>query len=136
MNANTLEELLVYEKAVQAAAAVAPILERRSLNRDPRLRDQLASASERVVSAIAEGFEMSTDKHFAAYLYRAKGSSRELRSQLVIAVQRQHVSEDERVRISSQYEEVSRMLDALIGYLENSNRKNRRKRRLPPVAGD
>ena len=126
MNATCVEELLVYQKAMEACAEVSKIIERTSFNRNPRLRDQMGSSSERVASSISEGFEMSTDRHFAQYCYRAKGSSREIRTQLAVAVQRKHISEAERTRISNQYEEIAKMLTGLIKHLEAEDRKHRR----------
>ena len=69
---------------------------------------------------------MSTDRHFAQYCYRAKGSSRETRSQLVVAQQRRVLTEAERLRISSKYEEIAKTLTGLIAHLEREDRKHRR----------
>jgi four helix bundle protein len=124
--AKCVEELLVYQKAVEAAAEVSKIIQRDSFKRDPRLRDQLGASSERVASLISEGFEQSTDRHFAQYSYRSKGSARETRTQLVVAVQRNHITESERVRISNMYEEIAKMLTGLIRHLETEDRKRRR----------
>jgi four helix bundle protein len=124
--AKSVEELQVYQKAVAAAAEVSAIIQRPSFNRDHRLREQLGSSSERVASAISEGFEQSTDRHFAQYCYRSRGSSREARTQLVVAVQRTHITEPERLRISDQYEEIAKMLTGLIDHLEKQDRKHRR----------
>jgi four helix bundle protein len=124
--AKTVEELLVYQKALKASAEVSATISRESFGRDLRLRDELGSSSVAVASLIAEGFEQSTDRHFAQYLYRSRGSSREARTQLVIARDRHHITEEERVRISDEYEEVARMLTGLIRHLEAENRKRRR----------
>jgi four helix bundle protein len=124
--AKSVEELQVYQRSLEASAAVSAILPRSSLNRDLRLREQLGSSSERVASLIAEGFEQSTDRHFAQYLYRARGSARETRTQLVVARDRNHITEPERVRISDQYEEIAKMLTGLIRHLETEDRKHRR----------
>jgi four helix bundle protein len=126
VNAKCVEDLQVYQKAVEASARIADILERDGFKRHLRLRDQLGAASERVISSISEGFEMSTDKHFAQYCYRAKGSSREARSQLLVARQRRIISEREQAVISAQYEEIAKMLTGLIKHLEREDRKHRR----------
>jgi len=89
------------------------------------LREQLGSSSERVASLISEGFEQSTDRHFAQYCYRSKGSSREIRTQLVVAVNRNHITESERIPISNIYEEIAKMLTGLIRHLETEDRKRR-----------
>jgi len=126
MRAKSVEELDVYQKAVEASAEIATVVCRDAFTKHVRLREQLDSASERVVSAISEGFEMSTDKHFAQYCYRARGSSREIRSQLVLAVQRRAINDEERLRISNRYEEIAKMLTGLIRHLEREDRKHRR----------
>jgi len=72
-----VEELLVYQKALEAADAISAILNVEGLAKDYRLRNQLAASSERVASLIAEGFGQKTDRHFAAYLHLSKGSSLE-----------------------------------------------------------
>jgi four helix bundle protein len=124
--AKSVEELQVYQKALAASAEVSAIIQRRSFNRDPRLRDQLGSSSERVASLIAEGFEQSTDKHFAQYCYRSRGSCRETRTQLIVGVHRRHLTERERAALDAKYEEVAKMLTGLIAHLEAEDRKHRR----------
>jgi four helix bundle protein len=124
--AKCVEELAVYQKAMDAAAQVSAIIQRDSFKRDPRLRDQLGSSSERVASLISEGFEQSTDRHFAQYCYRSRGSSRETRTQLLVAVQPNHITDAECVRISNLYEEIAKMLTGLIRHLETEDRKHRR----------
>src|SRR5690349_9204123 len=56
MLARSLDELLVYRKSLNAAAAISAILERRGVRRDGPLRKQMGSASAAVAANIAEGF--------------------------------------------------------------------------------
>src|SRR5437870_3865530 len=95
MHASCLEELLVYQKAVAAADEVSAILKRPSFCKDFNLRDQLAKSSESVAPLIAEGFPLKTDRHFADYLFRAKGSSSETRTHLVRAWKKGHITQSE-----------------------------------------
>ena len=81
----TLDELLVYQKALEAAHAVSAIINRPTFAKDHKLREQLSASSSRVPALIAEGFEQKTDKHFAHYLYIARGSTKETRTHLVVA---------------------------------------------------
>jgi four helix bundle protein len=126
MVAKTLADLIVYQKALDASREVSAILQRGSFKRDPRLRDQLGGSSERVASLIAEGFEQSSDRHFAQYLYRSRGSSSEVRTQLVVARDRRYIAESEREKLSDKYEEIAKMLTGLIAHLEKEDRKHRR----------
>ena len=124
--AKSVDELLAYQKALQAAKDISEILKRPSFQKDFRLRDQLGSSSERVASLIAEGFEQSTDRHFSEYCYRSRGSSREVRTQLAVATARDHVTESECRSLTERYAEIARMLTGLIRHLEKDQRRNRR----------
>jgi four helix bundle protein len=124
--AKNVAELQVFNKALKASAAISALLDRESFKRDPRLRDQMASASERVASLISEGFEQSTDRHFAQYLYRSRGSSSEIKTQLIVARDRRHITEQERAVLTERYAEIGKMLTGLIRHLEKEDRKHRR----------
>jgi hypothetical protein len=52
----SLEDLQVYQQALDAADAISAILTRPSLQRDPELRKQLADCSARAPALISEGF--------------------------------------------------------------------------------
>jgi four helix bundle protein len=125
MHAKCVEELLVYQKALAASHAVSAILKRRCFDKDRRLRDQISSSSERAVSVIPEGFSQSTDRHFASYLYRSRGSSNEIRTQFTVAVQRGDITQAEAKDLSDLYEEIAKMLTGLIAHLTREARKNR-----------
>ena len=123
--ARTLEELLVYGKAVIACDAVSAVLDRPKLRADWDLRTQLAAASAAVSANIAEGFGQQSDRQFARYLFIARGSSHEVRSHLTVAQGRHYLNEQETTELCNKYEEIARMLTGLIKYLLASNRKVR-----------
>jgi four helix bundle protein len=127
--ARTVEELLVYQKALSAAHEISALLQRPAFQRDRELSSQLNRASIRVASDISEGFEQKTDRHFARYLYDSRGGTREIRTQLHVALRRKHISLIECERLSETYAEIGRMLSGLIDHLEREDRPNRRKRR-------
>src|SRR6266536_2800687 len=126
--AKCVEELSVYQKAKAASAIVSAIILRPVFDRDLRLKGQVGASSERAASLISEGFEQSTDRHFAQYCYRSKGSCAEMRTQLEVARDRKYITEEERVRLDASYEEIAKMLSGLIGHLEREDRKHRRRR--------
>jgi four helix bundle protein len=125
MRARSVEELLVYQKAIDAVDAVSAILKRPCFQRDLRLRDQLGGSSGAIPSLIAEGFPQSTDRYFAQFLYRARGESSETRTHLRVARGRGHVTEQELVAFCDRYNEIEKMLTGFIRHLEREDRRHR-----------
>src|SRR5262245_16428481 len=126
MRVSRVEDLVVYQKALAAADAVSALLKRPDFSKDFDLKDQLGNSSSRVPALIAEGFEQKSDRHFAHYLYLAKGSAKESKTHLRVAMGRGYVSMSDCARLGGDYEEIKRMLDGLIEHLERDDRDNRR----------
>jgi four helix bundle protein len=78
-----------------------------------------------VPSLIAEGFGQKTDRHFASYLYNARGSSKETRTHLHVATTRRHITPEERDGLQTRYNEVEKMLTSLASYLVREDRRQR-----------
>jgi len=125
MVAKCVEDLQVYQKALAAADAISAILRRPALRDDRELWRQLGESSSRVPSHISEGFEQKTDRHFAHYLYIARGSAKETKTHIRIAKGRGHVSTDQSDSLCTRYDEIGRMLTGLIKHLEREDRRQR-----------
>jgi four helix bundle protein len=125
MSVFSVENLQVFQKALAAAAAISAITRRPTFLGDQRLREQLRSASGGIPANIAEGHGQKTDKHFARYLYIARGSAREVVAHLAVAASRGLVTDPERVENEKRYDEIARMLSGLIRHLETENRTRR-----------
>ena len=123
--ARSLDDLIVYRKSLDACSAVSRLLERPKVRTDCYLGSQLGSASAAVPANIAEGFGQQSDRQFAKYLFIARGSSHEVRAHLSVAHGRRYLDEAELTDLSCKYEEIGRMLSALIKYLRSSDRKHR-----------
>ena len=138
MRVSRVEDLVVYQKALAAAEEVSALLKRPEFSKDFDLRDQLGNSSSRVAALIAEGFEQKSDRHFAHYLYLAKGSAKENKTHLRVALTRGYVSTTEAAGLGGDYEEIRRMLAGLIEHLERDDRENRwaTSERKPRTRGD
>jgi four helix bundle protein len=119
-----VEELQVYQKALDAADAVSAILKRQALQRDFKLRDQLADSSDAVPSLIADGFPQSTDRSLRNSC-TAKGESCETRTHLRVAMGRDYITEGELTELCDRYNEIEKVLTGLIRHLEKENRRHR-----------
>jgi four helix bundle protein len=128
--AKKLEELAVYQKALELWTAVTALLDRSAFRRDRQLRDQISEANDSIASNIAEGFEQSTDRAFARYLVIAKGSVAEVCTRLRQARLKRHITEDDLSRCLAIGEQLSRMLARFIRYLAQSDFKDRGRFRL------
>jgi four helix bundle protein len=125
MKAKRLEELLVYQKALDGVVEVTALLTKPLLGRDFDLRDQLSESSGRIPGHIAEGYGQLTDRHFAKYLGIARGSAKETRGHLAVAHKKDYISKEDLIRVSGLYEDLGAMLTSLIGYLRRSDYHDR-----------
>lgn len=85
------------------------------------MQQQIRRATISISSNIAEGFERNTDKEFIQFLYIAKGSAGEVRSQLYIALDLKFISEIQFKELSNEIVEISKLISGLIKYLHQSN---------------
>ncbi len=107
----SFEDLEVWQESMKLTTSIYTLLKN---CRDYSLRDQIHRASVSVPSNIAEGFERQTNKEFIQFLYIAKGSCGELRTQLYLAVELQIISNEVGSDLIDKCRKVSSMLFNLI----------------------
>ena len=78
---------------------------------------QIRRASISISSNIAEGFERNTDKEFIYFLYVAKASAGEVRSQLYLAFDLDYITKEEFEKLLESVTEISKLLSGFIKYL-------------------
>ena len=114
------EELEAWKLARVLNTLIYKISGAGNFGRDFALRDQIRRASISIVSNIAEGFERDGDKEFIQFLFVAKGSCGEVRSQLYLALDCNYISHEELSQLVGKAVEVSRVISGLITYLKHS----------------
>ena len=107
----SFEDLLVWKEGVRLSLEIYSLLKN---SKDFGLRDQMQRSSVSIPSNIAEGFERDTNKEFIRFLYIAKGSSAELRTQLYIAIRVGEIEEKTGKKLIEQAKSISSMLHGLI----------------------
>lgn len=79
------EDLICWQKARELTKFIYDITKYRNFDMDKGLQDQIRRAAVSVMSNIAEGFDRGTRQEFINYLFIAKGSCGEVKSQLYIS---------------------------------------------------
>lgn len=82
------------------------------------LTSQIRRAAISIPSNIAEGAARKSNKEFIHYLYIALGSSAEIETQLLIAVNLKFISDENMKILSEERDEISKMLIGLIRHRE------------------
>jgi four helix bundle protein len=107
----SFEDLQVWRLAIDLAASVYLALQQ---SRDFSFRDQVQKAAVSISSNFAEGFERGSNADFIRFLYYAKGSCGEVRSQLQIARRIQLLAEPLAATLIEEARMLSRKLGAFI----------------------
>src|SRR6266498_344922 len=79
-----------------------------------------------VMSNIAEGFERGSNKEFIQFLYMARSSSGEMRSQSYVALDVKYANETQVQEILQRCEKLSRRVSSFIDYLKRSKIKGQK----------
>ena len=77
-------------------------------------------ASISISSNIAEGFERNTDKEFLYFLFIAKASAGEVRSQLYLALDLNYITKIEFDELFEDVSDISKLISGFIKYLNKS----------------
>jgi four helix bundle protein len=112
------EELDVWKKACRVAISVYKLTSKGRLAHDFALRDQMRRSVVSIPSNIAEGKERETVKELIRYLYIAKGSVAELKTQLFISCEIKYLDCEDYNKLEAQLQEVSAMLGSMIRTLK------------------
>ncbi|HYT76177.1 MAG TPA: four helix bundle protein [Vicinamibacterales bacterium] len=123
--AQKLEELRVYQTAMDFWRSVKPILDRPAYRKDCDLHKQTSEANDSIASNIAEGFEQGSDPLFVNYLFFSKGSIAEVVTRLREAHLKGYLNEQDLKDRVSAAERLSRSLGAVIRYLDGCGWKDR-----------
>ncbi|MDO9510185.1 MAG: four helix bundle protein [Bacteroidales bacterium] len=123
MNYTSFEDLPIWQKSREFAKRVFEITSEEPFIKDFRFRDQIRASAGSISDNIAEGFERSGNKEFVQFLYIAKGSSGEARSQSYRAFDFHYITQETLEELKHKTTELSSEIAGLIKYLKNSDFK-------------
>ena len=117
------EEIESWQKARKVSGQIWNLFQETGLRDDLPLQRQMNSSSGSTMDNIAEGFERGSNKEFIQFLFYAKGSSGELRSQLIRCYDRNHIDKAEFEQLKNQLVNISRSISGFINYLKSSQKQ-------------
>ena len=116
------EDLPVWKLAKDLAVKIYQVTKGEKFRRDYGLIDQIRRASISISSNIAEGFERGSKKEFIQFLYIAKGSLGEVRSQLQVSYELRYINKENLNSLLSQSYDLSNQLGAFISSIKRKIR--------------
>ena len=118
-NYHSFEDLLIWQEGMKLCDEIYTVLRK---CKDFSLRDQMQRSAVSIPSNIAEGFERNTDKEFIHFLYIAKASAGEVRSQLYLALDLNYIEKNEFEELFNDVSDISKLISGFIKYLNDSQK--------------
>lgn len=117
---NSFEEINSWQKARLLNKRIYEITDNQNFKKDYDLSRQIRRATISISSNIAEGYERNSDKEFVYFLYVAKASAGEVRSQLYLALDLNYISDLEFEELFISVSDISKLISGFIKYLNKS----------------
>ena len=108
------KELRVWQLAKDLAVRIYKLTQNPTFSKDFGLKDQIQRSAVSIPSNIAEGDNLDTDKQSVRHFFIARGSTAELRTQLIISVEIGYLTNQEFELFDSECDKISAMLTTLI----------------------
>ncbi len=105
------EDLKVWKEAMRLTVEIYREMQE---CKDFGFKDQIQRAAVSVPSNIAEGYERQSNKEFMQYLFIAKGSCGEMRTQLYLAIELDYLGKETGKTLLDKTHKISAMLFKLI----------------------
>lgn len=120
MKFNRFEEIDVWKQSRALVKEIYLISEQGLFMKDYGFRDQIRRCAVSIPSNIAEGYERKSNTEFIRFLYIAKGSAGELRTQLYLAKDINYINDEMFTILLNEAEEISKSLSGFIKYLNST----------------
>ena len=123
MAVKNFEELEIWKEARRLTQIIYQLTKTDKFSRDFSLRDQVRRAAVSIMSNVAEGFERGGNQEFLQFLYVAKSSCGEVRSQLYVALDQGYIISSDAEQLIVAFRRLCGMIGNMISYLRHSGMK-------------
>jgi four helix bundle protein len=120
MQIKNFEDLEIWQLARRLTQEIYTLGRTPKFAKDYALKDQMQRAAVSIMSNVAEGFERGGNQEFIQYLYVAKASCGEFRSQLYVALDQEYVDQTIFDKLTTVLKRLSAMIKHLIDHLRQS----------------
>ena len=120
MQIKNFEDLEIWQLARRLTQEIYTLGRTPKFAKDYALKDQMQRAAVSIMSNVAEGFERGGNQEFTQYLYVAKASCGEVRSQLYVALDQEYVDQKKTDDLLAVMQRLSIMIKHLIDHLKRS----------------
>ena len=114
------EELGIWQKARALSQKVYPLIFKKPIADDYRLRDQMRGAVGSIMDNVAEGFERGSKNEFINSLSISKGETGELKSQLYRCLDNKYITQTIFDELYALADEITKMITGFITYLDKT----------------
>jgi four helix bundle protein len=114
MGVRSLDDLHIYQEALEAADAVSAILSKEPFRRDPKFRAELAESAERVAAFIGDGFGQKPDARVEQLFGAARRACGNVRLRLAVARGRHYITEADCASAGARYDRIGKQLTRLL----------------------
>ena len=115
------EDLTIFQMARNLSKEVYAITKQSEFKKDTRFVQQMHAAAGSIMDNIAEGYERDGNKEFINFLYIAKGSCGEVRSQIIRATDVGFIDNETAKRLYNSCIDLSKSISKFITSLKNSS---------------
>lgn len=118
--AQKFEDLTIFQLARELCKEVYAITKEGEFQRDTRFVQQIHASAGSVMDNIAEGYERDGNKELINFLYIAKGSCGEVRSQIIRASDVGYIDKETATRLYNASLNLSKAISKFISSLKSS----------------
>ncbi len=123
MIAKRFEDLIFWQKSRELTKLVYTATRKPEFRKDFGLKEQIQRSCVSVMSNVAEGFGRGGNSEFIQFLFVAKGSLSEVKSQLYVGLDLNYIASAEFKKAYEMTEEISRLINSFIKSLKSGPKR-------------